>query len=107
MQSEKVKLNELIVCPCRFCGGKPSIQKLEPITFIMDDCGCFHVQQLKEIVEKNIKYVGGLDIMFLIKLWNARNEKHNPFVGLTKEEALKKVEDDIEWKKHNPFLEGK
>lgn len=73
-----MSLNKLL--NCRFCGGKPILEKLSPISFIVRDCGCFHVEQLNECIKKHEKHYSLSATHFFIKAWNARNEKNNPFL---------------------------
>ncbi len=61
-------------CVCRFCGGIPGIHDREEKT----DFGCVGCSDCFHAIE--IKLEPFESINFVIKKWNARNEKHNPFI---------------------------
>lgn len=70
--------------PCRFCGNKPKYMQAHDLgSPLKQDCGCFHAKQLFEIMMFSPHYTAKNIMDFkqdFFKLWNTRNEKHNPFM---------------------------
>lgn len=71
--------------PCRYCGKIPKL-KLNCIfpneITLAEDCLCHHAEQIMLYIGNLVKMGLNLNVPErLIKTWNARNEKHNPFLG--------------------------